>query len=311
MCGIVGYVGRRPGKPIILDGLRRLEYRGYDSAGIALIESGGIDCVRAVGNLDELFKAAGDNGSDACVGLGHTRWATHGRPTEENAHPHNDCSGRISIVLNGIVENYKDLRARLTERGHTFSSETDAEVVAHLIEEHADEGLPAAVRAALGELEGHYSFVAMSADEPDLLVGTRLETPAGRRRRRRRDVLRLGHPRVFAAHAPDRRARGRRRRHAPRRRRGVHRRRRQRPRARGDGVPRRRRRGREGRLRDVHAQGDPRAAGRPARHARRAAVRGRHRGPLRGRGAGRRVPAPPAAHLHRRLRHLATTRASS
>ena len=177
MCGIVGYVGRRPGKPIILDGLRRLEYRGYDSAGIALIEPGGIDTVRAVGNLDALFAAAGGNGSDACVGLGHTRWATHGRPTEENAHPHSDCSGRISIVLNGIVENYKDLRARLTERGHTFTSETDAEVVAHLIEEHADEGLANAVRAALGELEGHYSFVAVSADEPDLLVGTRFETP--------------------------------------------------------------------------------------------------------------------------------------
>jgi glucosamine--fructose-6-phosphate aminotransferase (isomerizing) len=177
MCGIVGYVGRRPGKPIILDGLRRLEYRGYDSAGIALIEPGGIETVRAVGNLDELFRAAGENGSDACVGLGHTRWATHGRPTEENAHPHNDCSGRISIVLNGIVENYKDLRARLTERGHTLASETDAEVVAHLIEEHADEGLANAVRAALGELEGHYSFVAVSADEPDLLVGTRFETP--------------------------------------------------------------------------------------------------------------------------------------
>jgi glucosamine--fructose-6-phosphate aminotransferase (isomerizing) len=177
MCGIVGYVGRRPGKPIILDGLRRLEYRGYDSAGIALIEPGGIDTVRAVGNLDALFAAAGDNGSDACVGLGHTRWATHGRPSEENAHPHSDCSGRISIVLNGIVENYKDLRARLTDRGHTFTSETDAEVVAHLIEEHADEGLANAVRAALGELEGHYSFVAVSADEPDLLVGTRFETP--------------------------------------------------------------------------------------------------------------------------------------
>jgi len=177
MCGIVGYVGRRPGKPIILDGLKRLEYRGYDSAGIALIESGGIDTVRAVGNLDALFAAAGGNGSDACVGLGHTRWATHGRPSEENAHPHSDCSGRISIVLNGIVENYKDLRARLTERGHTFTSETDAEVVAHLIEEHAHAGLANAVRAALGELEGHYSFVAVSADEPDLLVGTRFETP--------------------------------------------------------------------------------------------------------------------------------------
>jgi glucosamine--fructose-6-phosphate aminotransferase (isomerizing) len=177
MCGIVGYVGQRPGKPIILDGLRRLEYRGYDSAGIALIAPGGIDTVRAVGNLDALFSAAGENGSDACVGLGHTRWATHGRPSEENAHPHSDCSGRISIVLNGIVENYKDLRARLAERGHTFTSETDAEVVAHLIEEHANEGLANAVRGALGELEGHYSFVAVSADEPDLLVGTRLETP--------------------------------------------------------------------------------------------------------------------------------------
>ena len=121
MCGIVGYVGRRPGKPIILDGLRRLEYRGYDSAGIALIEPGGIDTVRAVGNLDELYRAAGEDGSPSTCGLGHTRWATHGRPSEENAHPHSDCTGRISIVLNGIVENYKDLRARLSERGHTFT----------------------------------------------------------------------------------------------------------------------------------------------------------------------------------------------
>jgi glucosamine--fructose-6-phosphate aminotransferase (isomerizing) len=177
MCGIVGYVGRRPGKPIILDGLRRLEYRGYDSAGIALMEEGGIDTVRAVGNLDALFAAAGENGSQACVGLGHTRWATHGRPSEENAHPHSDCSGRISIVLNGIVENYKELRARLTERGHTFTSETDAEVVAHLIEEHAGDGLTAAVRAALVELEGHYAFCAVSAAEPDLVVGTRHECP--------------------------------------------------------------------------------------------------------------------------------------
>ncbi len=177
MCGIVGYVGRRPGKPIILDGLRRLEYRGYDSAGLALLEPTGIDVVRAVGNLDALFLAAGKNSSDACVGLGHTRWATHGRPTEENAHPHSDCSDRITIVLNGIVENYKELRERLTAKGHAFRSETDAEVVAHLIEDHADEGLTAAVRAALGELEGHYSFVAMSRDEPDRLVGTRLETP--------------------------------------------------------------------------------------------------------------------------------------
>ncbi len=177
MCGIVGYVGRRPGKPIILDGLRRLEYRGYDSAGIALIEPGGIDVVRAVGNLDALFAAAGENASEASVGLGHTRWATHGRPSHENAHPHGDCSGRISIVLNGIIENYKDLRIRLAERGHTFTSDTDAEVVAHLIEEHAGEGLTAAVRAALGEIQGHYAFCAISADEPDEVVGTRHECP--------------------------------------------------------------------------------------------------------------------------------------
>ena len=177
MCGIVGYVGRRPGKPIILDGLRRLEYRGYDSAGIALIEPDGIDVVRAVGNLDALFAAAGEDGSEARVGLGHTRWATHGKPNEENAHPHTDCSGRVSIVLNGIVENYKDLRARLTERGHTFTSETDAEVVVHLIEEHMEEGLAGAVRAALREMDGHYAFCAISADEPDVVVGTRRECP--------------------------------------------------------------------------------------------------------------------------------------
>jgi glucosamine--fructose-6-phosphate aminotransferase (isomerizing) len=177
MCGIVGYVGRRPGKPIILDGLRRLEYRGYDSAGIALLEPGGIDTVRAVGNLDALFAAAGADGSTATVGLGHTRWATHGRPSEANAHPHGDCSGSVSIVLNGIVENYKELRAQLTGQGHTFTSETDAEVVAHLIEKHADLGLTAAVRATLAELEGHYAFCAVSTAEPDVVVGTRHECP--------------------------------------------------------------------------------------------------------------------------------------
>ncbi len=184
MCGIVGYVGYRDGKPIILDGLRRLEYRGYDSAGLVLLEDGCLQTVRAVGNLDALFEAAGPDGSTATTALGHTRWATHGRPSEENAHPHDDCSRRVSIVLNGIVENYKALRARLTERGHTFTSETDAEVVAHLIEEHLDgrgendaASLTAAVRGALTELEGHYAFCAVSADEPDVIVGTRYETP--------------------------------------------------------------------------------------------------------------------------------------
>jgi glucosamine--fructose-6-phosphate aminotransferase (isomerizing) len=177
MCGIVGYVGREPGQPIILEGLRRLEYRGYDSAGIALIEDGSIGTVRAVGNLDALLAAADGTSSMSCVGLGHTRWATHGRPSEENAHPHDDCSGRISIVLNGIIENYKELRDQLGARGHIFTSETDAEVVAHLIEEQNSAGLRDAVRAVVRQLEGHFAFCAISLDEPDLIVGTRHEAP--------------------------------------------------------------------------------------------------------------------------------------
>jgi glutamine---fructose-6-phosphate transaminase (isomerizing) len=177
MCGIVGYAGQRPCKPIILDGLRRLEYRGYDSAGIVLVEKDGLESVRAVGNLEALCNACEADPSTATVGLGHTRWATHGRPSEENAHPHDDCSGRISIVLNGIIENYKELRAELQAGGHRFTSETDAEVVSHLLEERAGDGLEAAVRAAVPRLTGHYAFCAVSADEPDLVVGTRDQAP--------------------------------------------------------------------------------------------------------------------------------------
>jgi glutamine---fructose-6-phosphate transaminase (isomerizing) len=177
MCGIVGYAGKRAGKSIILDGLRRLEYRGYDSAGIVLVEHDGLASVRAVGNLDALFAAVGDNGSQALVGLGHTRWATHGRPNEQNAHPHDDCSGRISIVVNGIIENYKELRDGLCSRGHLFKSETDAEVVVHLIEEHIGMGLTEAVRATVRQLQGHYAFCAVSAGEPNVVVGTRNECP--------------------------------------------------------------------------------------------------------------------------------------
>jgi glucosamine--fructose-6-phosphate aminotransferase (isomerizing) len=177
MCGIVGYAGQRPGKPIILEGLRRLEYRGYDSAGIVLMEDDGLVTVRAVGNLDALVAAAGGDSSLACVGLGHTRWATHGRPSHANAHPHDDCTGRVSIVLNGIIENYKALRDELGARGHEFKSETDAEVVVHLLEENLDHGLAAAVHAAVARLEGHWAFCAVSADEPGLVVGTRHEAP--------------------------------------------------------------------------------------------------------------------------------------
>lgn len=177
MCGIVGYVGSRPGKAIILEGLKRLEYRGYDSAGIALLEDSGLHTTRTVGNLDALVAAAGDGDSAATVGLGHTRWATHGNVSEENAHPHGDCTGRLSVVLNGIIENYRELRATLESRGHTLTSQTDAEVVVHLVEEHAAEGLAAAVRAAIPQLKGHFAFCAVSADEPGVVVGTRREAP--------------------------------------------------------------------------------------------------------------------------------------
>ena len=184
MCGIVGYVGRRPCRELLLQGLERLEYRGYDSAGLSLVREGRIESVREVGNLARLRaaveRAAEERGEvhvTATTGIGHTRWATHGRVTEDNAHPHFDTSERVHIVLNGIVENHAELRAELIARGARFTSETDAEVVAHLIARHLDGDLVEAVRRAYGELRGHYSFVATAADFPDLLVGARKECP--------------------------------------------------------------------------------------------------------------------------------------
>ncbi|MFL6018887.1 MAG: glutamine--fructose-6-phosphate aminotransferase, partial [Gaiellaceae bacterium] len=170
MCGIIGYVGPRAAKPLLLQGLERLEYRGYDSAGIALREDDALEYVRAVGNLQELKRAAGDNGSIACHGLGHTRWATHGGVTEYNAHPLTGCDeGRLALVLNGIVENYRELKESLVAEGHTFTSQTDAEVVSHLVERHYDGDLVAAVRSAYLELEGHFAFVVIHHDHPGLL----------------------------------------------------------------------------------------------------------------------------------------------
>ena len=178
MCGIIGYVGTRTAKALLLQGLERLEYRGYDSAGIALREDDALDYVRAVGNLQELKRTAGDNGSLSTHGLGHTRWATHGAVTEFNAHPLTGCEdGRLAIVLNGIVENYRELKESLVADGHTFSSQTDAEVVTHLVERHYDGDLVDAVRKAYAELEGHFSFVVIHHDHPDLLVGARYQTP--------------------------------------------------------------------------------------------------------------------------------------
>jgi glutamine---fructose-6-phosphate transaminase (isomerizing) len=193
MCGIIGYVGDRPCRDLLIAGLEKLEYRGYDSAGISLLADGEIDTVRAVGNLANLRAAVGldaehpvterDGGAvavaapPATTGLGHTRWATHGRVTEANAHPHGDCENSVQIVLNGIVENHAELRSELTAADHAFSSETDAEIVAHLIEKHYDGDLTEAVRAAFGEMRGHYAFVAMHAEHPGTLVAARQECP--------------------------------------------------------------------------------------------------------------------------------------
>jgi glucosamine--fructose-6-phosphate aminotransferase (isomerizing) len=183
MCGIVGYVGGRPCEELLLQGLEKLEYRGYDSAGISLLDGGEVESVHAVGNLANLRAAVAEraSGSGALVpantGIAHTRWATHGRVTEENAHPHDDSSGQVHIVLNGIVENHAELRKRLQADGQVFTSETDAEVVAHLIASHYDGDLAAATRAAYAELRGHYAFVAMHAAEPERLLGARKECP--------------------------------------------------------------------------------------------------------------------------------------
>jgi len=178
MCGIIGYVGPRASKPLLLAGLERLEYRGYDSAGLALLEDDGLDYVRAVGNLQKLKHAAGDNGSESTTGVGHTRWATHGSVCEENAHPLTGCDGgKIAIVLNGIVENYRELNQSLQADGHTFSSETDAEVVVHLIERAYTGDLGAAVREAYAQLEGHFAFVVIHHDHHNELVGARRQCP--------------------------------------------------------------------------------------------------------------------------------------
>jgi glucosamine--fructose-6-phosphate aminotransferase (isomerizing) len=189
MCGIVGYVGERSAREIILAGLERLEYRGYDSAGLSVLADGRLEAVRAVGNLSHLRAAVGADEEDAgggvavaappaTTGIGHTRWATHGRVTEANAHPHFDTQDRVHVVVNGIVENYLELKQRLMADGAVFTSETDAEVIAHLISEKmADGDLEHAVRAAYAELRGHYAFVAAAADAPGMLVAARKECP--------------------------------------------------------------------------------------------------------------------------------------
>ncbi|HUO83485.1 MAG TPA: glutamine--fructose-6-phosphate transaminase (isomerizing) [Thermoanaerobaculia bacterium] len=179
MCGIIGYVGERDVVPVLLEGLKKLEYRGYDSAGIAVLGSEGFEVVRAEGKLINLEQKLSGNGLHGKFGLGHTRWATHGRPNENNAHPHRDCSGRIVVIHNGIIENFLILKQQLQKEGHQFKTETDTEVVAHLIESQQKKGgsFVEAASRALRELHGHYALVIVSADEPGTIVAARQGPP--------------------------------------------------------------------------------------------------------------------------------------
>jgi glucosamine--fructose-6-phosphate aminotransferase (isomerizing) len=178
MCGIIGYIGTKPVVPVLIEGLRRLEYRGYDSAGVAVVNGHDVDVRRSPGKLVNLEQVIAREPLEGRYGLGHTRWATHGRPTEENAHPHRDCTGRIVVVHNGIIENYLELKRELQAKGHTFITETDTEIVAHLVEqEWAADGLDGAVRRAMRQLKGLFAIVLLSADDPDTIVAVRNGPP--------------------------------------------------------------------------------------------------------------------------------------
>jgi glucosamine--fructose-6-phosphate aminotransferase (isomerizing) len=178
MCGIVGYVGPRDAAPILIEGLRRLEYRGYDSAGIAVLtDDGSVFIEKKAGKLNNLTDHLNGDAPAGHPGIGHTRWATHGRPNDTNAHPHVDCTGKLALIHNGIIENYAEIKARLVSEGHRFSSETDTEVLAHLIETKYQGDLVEAVRAALGEVTGAYAIGVMHTDHPDRIVGARMNVP--------------------------------------------------------------------------------------------------------------------------------------
>ena len=263
MCGIVGYVGDRNAAEIIVDGLKRLEYRGYDSAGVAVVDGDRIALRRSVGKIGNLSSRLGAQPAVGTTGLGHTRWATHGRPSEANAHPHADCTGSLVVVHNGIIENYLSLKERLLEQGHKFRSETDTEVIAHLVESYVANGLSlaAAARAALREVRGAYAVGILAADAPTAAHrGQARRGRGGRRPRRGRGPRGLRHPRPATAHprrgAPGRRgdgggdALGRQPDHprGPSARACLH----AHHLGRGDG--------REGRLPALHAEGDLRAA---------------------------------------------------
>src|SRR5437879_1716394 len=178
MCGIIGYIGPEEGVPVLIEGLRRLECRGYDSAGVAVVENGCVNLRRSAGKLSNLETVIGSAPLTGDYGVGHTRWATHGRPTEENAHPHRDCTGKIVVVHNGIIENYLDLKHELQAQKHRFVTETDTEIVAHLVErEMKDDGLENAVRRALLHMRGLFALVLISADDPEKIVAVRKGPP--------------------------------------------------------------------------------------------------------------------------------------
>jgi len=177
VCGIIGYIGREDVVPLLVEGLKRLEYRGYDSAGIAVLEGDSLVRFRRVGKVRELDEDLKTRTISATTGIGHTRWATHGKPTEENAHPHFDCHGKIAVIHNGIIENYRPIRERLISEGHRFASETDTEVLAHLIEARFEGDLRAAVTGALGEIEGAFALAVICSDTPDRIVAARRGSP--------------------------------------------------------------------------------------------------------------------------------------
>ena len=177
MCGVVGYIGTQNASSILMSGLRRLEYRGYDSAGVAVLNGSGMTVRRSVGKLQTLETLLKEDPLIGTVGLGHTRWATHGRPSEENAHPHTCCNGKIVVVHNGIIENYVELKSRLVAAGHRFSSQTDTEVLAHLIEEQSQETLLGAVRNTLKQVRGSYAIGVISEDHPGRLIAARKDSP--------------------------------------------------------------------------------------------------------------------------------------
>src|SRR6187549_438258 len=173
MCGIVGYVGSKSLLPVIMEGLRKLEYRGYDSAGVAVVKNGEMIIRRSAGKLSKLDDVLAKDPIDGEFGIGHTRWATHGRPTEENAHPHRDCTGDIVVVHNGIVENYLQLKQQLEQEGHRFVTQTDTEVIAHLVEKHYKGSLEEAVRATVKEITGVFALSVISKRDRNKIVAAR------------------------------------------------------------------------------------------------------------------------------------------